>query len=245
MNNFKIIPVIDILNSKVVHAYKGNRNNYKPLESDIINTSNPIEVIRQIIRKFHFYEFYIADLDAILKNKPNTLILSELSQISNINIMLDPGIKSTEDIEKYSHFNLKKLILGLETIDSYEIIDDALSILGQNKVILSIDMYKGIIISKIKTLDGQNPLNHLDLFFKIGINELILLDLYRVGQKIGDIPSLYLEIRDHFKGDILIGGGIKSTEDILEYKNLNFSGVLIATALYDGSLDNKKLKNIV
>ena len=32
MKKFKIIPVIDILNSEVVHAVKGEREKYKPLK---------------------------------------------------------------------------------------------------------------------------------------------------------------------------------------------------------------------
>ena len=35
MNNFKIIPVIDILNSKAVHAKKGERTKYKTLKSNL------------------------------------------------------------------------------------------------------------------------------------------------------------------------------------------------------------------
>jgi len=71
MPNFKIIPVIDILNSKAVHAIKGERAKYKPLESKLIKSSDPIEIIKVLKQEFNFREFYIADLDAIIKNRPN------------------------------------------------------------------------------------------------------------------------------------------------------------------------------
>ncbi len=59
----------------------------------------------------------------------------------------------------------------------------------------------------------------------------------------GGIPQQYLEIQDSFEGDIYVGGGIKDYKDILNYKNLNFAGVLIATALYDGTINIEKVRN--
>ena len=53
-----------------------------------------------------------------------------------------------------------------------------------------------------------------------------------------------MDILHNFNGDILVGGGIKNFKDILDYKEKNFSGVLIATALYDGTIDIKKLRYI-
>ena len=46
MSQFEIIPVIDILNSKVVHAVKGERSKYKRLRSYLFNSSNPKDIIK-------------------------------------------------------------------------------------------------------------------------------------------------------------------------------------------------------
>ena len=128
-------------------------------------------------------------------------------------------------------------------MEAFQIISDAINIVGFDKLIVSIDMYKGKIISSIKEIKNQIPLKVIKKIEEIGIREIILLDLYRVGQKLGGIPLSYLEILRSFKGNILVGGGIKNFNDIISYKKRNFSGVLIATALYDGSLNIDKLKS--
>ena len=212
MSNFKIIPVIDILNSKAVHAIKGERAKYKPLESKLIKSSDPIEIIKVLKQEFNFREFYIADLDAIIKNRPNLEILSKILRIPEIDVIIDPGIKDKEELLKYSEYNLKKLILGLETINSIDIIREGLKIFGEFKLIVSVDMFKGTLISKIKELKTQNLIKVVSTLKKFGVRELILLDLFRVGQKIGGIPSIYLKIRKVFKGAVLVGGGIKDLE---------------------------------
>jgi len=239
--NIRIIPVIDILNSKAVHAIKGERAKYRSLESNLINSSEPFEIIRSLNQKYNFKEFYIADLDAIIKKKPNLVLLSKILKIAGIDIILDPGVKDSKDLAIYSKFNLKKLILGMETINSFDIIDEALKIYGKNKIIVSIDMYKGRIISKIKDLENRTPIYLINKLKEYSVQELILLDLFRVGQKIGGIPELFLEIRKNFRGAVLVGGGIKNFEDLIFHYHHNFSGVLIATALYDGTLDVKKV----
>ncbi|MFX1303936.1 MAG: HisA/HisF-related TIM barrel protein [Promethearchaeota archaeon] len=243
MTRFKIVPVIDILNSNVVHAKKGERNRYKPLKSYLFQSSNPVEIIRIIKRKFNFNEFYIADLDSILKKAPNFQILNEILEISDIDVIVDPGITDLKDLLQFSKFKIKSLILGLETIKNFKLISQSLEVLNQDNIIISIDMFKGQILSNAKDIKNQNPIMLIKKIESLGIKTIILLDLYRVGQKIGGIPPLYLDILDNFNGNVFVGGGIKNYRDLLKYKQKNFSGVLIATALYDGTINIKELKN--
>ncbi|GAH16974.1 unnamed protein product, partial [marine sediment metagenome] len=117
-----------------------------------------------------------------------------------------------------------------------EVIREAVNIIGKNKLILSIDMYKQKVLSNAKRVEDKNPIKIANVMEEIGVNELILLDLFRVGQKIGGIPQQYLKIQDSFRGNIFVGGGIKDYKDLIKYKKSNFAGVLIATALYDGGV---------
>lgn len=242
MSKFRIIPVLDILNSIAVHAIKGERDKYKPLKSEILNTSDPLEIFKLLKHKFHFNEIYIADLDAIINKKPNLKLLSKILEIPNLKVMLDPGIIEKEDILIYSKYKLNKLILGLETISNLKVIEEGITTMGQNRLSISIDMYKGKIISNLKELKSQNPLNFVKVLKKLDVKEIILLDLFRVGQKVGGIPSLYLKFRYQFRGDILVGGGVKNFNDLEMLHNHEFSGVLIATALYNGSLNIDNLR---
>lgn len=242
MKRFKIIPVIDILNSKAVHAKKGERTKYKPLKSYLFQSSNPVEIIRILRKKYNFELFYVADLDSIIKKAPNFQILKEISKISNIDFILDPGIVDLEDISNFLRFRIKNLILGLETIKNFKTIIQSLQILNQNNIIISIDMYNGQILSNAKDIKTQSPIKLIKKFESLGIKKIILLDLFRVGQKIGGIPQLYLDILHNFNGDVYVGGGIKNYTDILNIKEQNFSGVLIATALYDGTIEIENLR---
>lgn len=241
MCNFKIFPVIDILNSTAVHAIKGERDNYQPLKSPLFNTSEPFEIVRNFKEKYNIKQFYLADLDAIIKQKPNFRILKKILEIENIKIIVDPGIKSINDLKKYLEFEIHSIILGLETIQKIKTIKESFKIFNKNKIIISIDMYKEKIISKINKLKKLTPLTIVRNLEKMGIKTIILLDIFKVGQKIGGIPPLYLKIKKNFNGNILVGGGIKNLNDVLLYYEMGFSGVLIGTAIYDGTINLNKL----
>ena len=245
MQNFKIIPVMDILNSEVVHAHKGERDNYKPLKTYLTKSAEPLEIIKVFKYNFKISTFYIADLDAIMKKQPNFAILNEISKIDDVEIMIDPGIAIYQDILHFLDFNIKYLIIGLETLVSLENLKAIINHLGRQRVILSIDMYNEKLLTRISSFQNQDPLNVINRIQNLDINQIILLDLYRVGQKLGGISSLYLDIKKNFDGDIYVGGGVKDYKDIEQYYSNNFAGVLIGTALYDGSINPQKLAEII
>ena len=64
-----IIPVLDILNNKVVKAIKGDRAKYKSIDSRLYNSTEPIEIIKQLSKRYVPHILYIADLDAISHDK--------------------------------------------------------------------------------------------------------------------------------------------------------------------------------
>ena len=245
MNKFRIIPVIDILNSQAVHAIKGEREKYKPLKSVLINDSNPTRIALKLKNKYLFNEFYIADLDAILQKKPNIAIISKIRDIPGVEIMIDPGIETKKNVEKYFKLNIKSLILGLETLRDLKVIRGCLNLFDTNKIVVSVDMYNEVIQTNIKEFKNQDILEVVRKIEDLGIVNIILLDLFKVGQKMGGISALYLKIREQFNGEILIGGGTKDLQDIKDYKSNNFSGVLIGTALHDGSIKIEELRNFL
>jgi len=239
----RIIPVIDILNSTAVHAIGGKRESYTPLSSVLIDGPiDPIRIIETYIEKLSVTEIYIADLDAILKNTPNFKILKNVIKNFNVDILLDPGIKSENDLWKFYELGIKKLILGTETIESINLIEKALEIFKQREIIVSIDINNDLLLTKIQKLKNLKPYQFIKQIQKIGVSEVILLDLSRVGKKIGKIPDEFIRIRNNIEISLLIGGGIKDFRDILEIEKHNFSGVLLATALHEGLIQPQQIK---
>ncbi|MEJ2251985.1 MAG: HisA/HisF-related TIM barrel protein, partial [Candidatus Lokiarchaeota archaeon] len=205
MKNFRIIPVLDLLNSTAVHAIKGERAKYKPLKPIFINSSNPIKISKVLLESFKFEEIYIADLNSIMLNGSNLNQIKQIINQTKAKILLDPGIRDKENIVQIFNIPINKLILGIETINNLDLIKKALDIYGPKNILISIDMYDKRVLSPIKEFKNGNPMDLTKVLGDLGVKDIILLDLYRVGQKMGGIPPIYIKIKNQFKGNILVG----------------------------------------
>ena len=76
-----IIPVLDIINNKVVKAIKGDRSKYASIDSKLYNSIEPIEIINQLSKRYSPHIIYIADLDAISNKAVNHELFNEILRI--------------------------------------------------------------------------------------------------------------------------------------------------------------------
>lgn len=60
-----LIPVIDLMRGQVVRARRGDRGSYRPIESQLCASSDPITVARVLIDHCDARQLYVADLDAL------------------------------------------------------------------------------------------------------------------------------------------------------------------------------------
>ncbi len=97
-----IIPVIDILNNQVVRAIKGDRDNYESISYKLYNSTDPRDIIDQIVKRYSPKILYIADLDAIIHNNVNPKLYDNiLSSFPKIKFWVDSGLKEIKLKKKY------------------------------------------------------------------------------------------------------------------------------------------------
>src|SRR5262245_46812912 len=67
----RIIPVLDLLNGVVVRGVAGERSNYRPVVSRLVDQPEPLAVARAFRAQLGLGLLYVADLDAILHDRPS------------------------------------------------------------------------------------------------------------------------------------------------------------------------------
>jgi len=77
----------------------------------------------------------------------------------------------------------------------------------------------------------------------VGVRQIILLDLDRVGTEHGINLSLIRTILEQTGVGLLVGGGIKSIHELEELRSLGVSGALVATVLHNGKVTVDELKS--
>jgi HisA/HisF family protein len=233
----RVIPVIDLLHGQVVHAVKGRRKDYKAVKSVLCDKPTPLAVARAFRKLLNLNEVYVADLDAIQDphQKHHRKIMADIARGEGMDIMLDAGVSNVDDALELIDCGVRKVVIGAETLQSWNAAKDIPAKIGRDHLIFSLDLRAGKILSQCPVLSEMAPLEAAGYLQSFGWQEIILLDLDRVGGGEGMETSLAAEVRSKLPDlHLLLGGGIADPEELIVLKTLGVAGVLIASSLHRG-----------
>ena len=237
----KVIPVIDILNGVVVHAVRGKRREYQPLQSNLCKSVEPLEVAKAF-KKLGFSELYIADLDAITCGSVNFRVLKRIVDETGLKLMVDAGAADLETAKKLLDCGVSKVVIGTETLQSKSFVGEAFRLFGSNRVIVSLDLKGDKVLVKLGFAGCKSPMCLMREFKEMGVLGVIVLDLARVGSGEGVNVDFLKKVLEDVPIDVYVGGGVRDIKDLVELQNLGVSGVLVATALHSGKISMDDLK---
>ncbi len=223
---FRIVFVIDILNGNAVHAVKGERSKYQPVQSRVCSSSDPLDMVSALKPK----EVYIADLDRLQHTGDNFELIKEISM--NTRTMVDTGAEKLSDVERYIGI-ADTVILGTETA-SLELIDVAAK-LFPGVINVSIDIKNGSVLTKDRNM-VMKPQELVELLNGYDIADIIILDLNKVGTGAGIDVDFLQDIVGLSAHSILVGGGIRGMDDIDALEETGVGGALVATAVHSGRI---------
>ena len=238
-----VIPVIDILNGVAVHGIQGKRKQYQPLKSVICKSADQPLEIASAFKSLGFGGLYLADLDAILGNSANFNIYRKIVAQTCLDLMVDAGITDITKADEVLAADVPKIVVGSETLTSLDFLCQAVKVFGENKIVVSIDLKQGKLLSASETIAQLDAVSFAQELEKVGVNQIILLDLDRVGTEHGINLPLLQTLIEKTGVEVLVGGGIRSLKELEELRELGISGALIATILHNGKLDVDELKS--
>lgn len=237
----KVIPVIDVLGGVAVHAVRGKRKDYQPLNSVLCKSVDPVDVAVSF-KALGFMELYVADLDAITGGQPNSTLFKQIVNTTGLELMVDAGVTNLQRAEEVLDSGVSKVIIGTETLTSTNFVAEAVASLGTEKVIVSLDLMATRVLSGFDLGRLAEPVTFLRELEALGVSQIIVLDLAKVGSREGANLALLREALRSIKAEVLVGGGVRDVKDLVELKDLGVSGVLVATALHSGKISPENLR---
>ena len=234
--NFRLILAVDLLDGVVVHAKRGAREEYKPINifSSIVSSSELTRVIEEIKPE----EVYIADLNRLMNTGDNREIIKELRvRKRDLRIMLDYGLRGIDDLKEAVAAEIAdNFVLGTETSSMNLIETASKSEISNNiSISVSVDLFNKAVLTSDKRLKIE-PLLLIKALNEYPVRDVIVLELDRVGTKSGIDFNLLARAVEASEHGILCGGGVRSCEDIYTMEKIGVKGALVATAIHDGSI---------
>jgi len=226
----QVIPVIDLKGGEVVRARMGDRASYRPIESPLSPTSDPVDVARGLFAVYPFPTLYVADLDAIQGSGDNFPALRRIrSQVPGLRMWIDNGAADPAALEALIGGDLGEPVIGSESQRDGALIARHKDSMG---VVLSLD-FRGRAFQGAEEILAEPNL---------WPRRVIVMTLARVGSGAGPDLERFAAIRSIAAGrEIYAAGGVRNGADLSALKAAGAAGALIATALHDGRVGRADL----
>jgi len=261
--------VVDLRAGRAVHALAGRRESYRPVQAvagSPIVPGDALALARAYMDRLGLTELYAADLDAILgrlRVQPDAsarlaevpdgdrarakagrtsqdAIVAAVASLG-VPLWLDAGVSSVDHARHVLGLGAARVVVGLETLPSFDALAGICAALGGERVAFSLDLRDGEPVFAAGASGGIPTGDPAHLVAAraaaAGAGSVIVLDLARVGTGTGLDLELIARVREATPGlTLLAGGGVRGLEDFARLADSGCDGALVATALHDGRL---------
>ena len=228
-----VIPVIDLMGGVVVHARRGERDAYRPIESRLVAGSGPLAIVAALMRLAPFRRLYIADIDAIRGGRGHdSTVMAIAAAHPELEIWVDRGETDVETLaERRADGEIS--VIGTESFEDGRTLEHALKASGG---VLSLDH------------DASGPIGpeaaHHDA--ALWPRRVVVMTLARVGAGQGpDVERLAEVVAMAGAREVYAAGGVRGAEDLEALRSIGVSGALVASALHDGRLSSEQLAEVL
>lgn len=225
-----VLPVLDLADGQVVHARGGQRRDYRPLRSPLCPSSRPEELAAALVERFAVPALYLADLDALEGGPVQSACLARLrAAVPETALWLDAGAgapgPTIPGVDP---------VIGSESYNAVGPLEQALAKAG-DRAILSLDFRHGRLLGPPAVL--ARP--------ALWPQQILVMSLERVGAALGpDWARLHAVQRAAEGRRVFAAGGVRHGEDLRRLRDAGIAGVLVATALHEGSITAADLRAV-
>ena len=231
MNEFAIIPALDLKGGAVVHAHGGARSEYRPIETPLGAADDPVALARALLAVTGSTVLYIADLDAIEGVGNHFDVCRDLaSALPQSELWIDAGFTNVTDCAFWLPLGAT-LVIGTECLSFAEDWQELRAAFGQS-LVLSLDY-------------GAEGMRGPAALFAEPAHwpeRIIAMSLDRVGTGNGpDVARLQGVVELAGLRSVYTSGGMRNVGDLEQAAEAGASGALIATALHRGAVTQNEI----
>jgi len=237
----KIIPAIDIINGKCVQLISGKRGTEKyygdPIEIAVKWENVGAEVL------------HVIDLDATFGRGNNVSVVLKIKKNVKIPINFGGGIRDVAKANSILESGIDRIILGTLAINDYfnnfKALRELTSIWNPGRIIIALDSKNGSIIingwqeSTIFKVTKE-IMKQYENFCWGFLYTNVDVEGQMKGLSSNDINEISRIVKSTNK-PVIISGGITTDEDIENILKTGAWGIVLGKALYENSLDFRKL----
>ena len=229
-----IYPAIDLKDGKCVRLHKGAMN------AATIYNDDPAAQAREWAG-CGFSWLHVVDLNGAVDGKPvNSAAVQSILDAAGLPVQLGGGIRSLAQVEHWLSEGVSRVILGTLAVKNPDIVMEACR-LFPDQIVVGIDAREGRVAVEGWVEESDMLAADLALRFRdAGVAAIIYTDINRDGTGRGLNMDSTIALAQGCGLPVIASGGVASLADVRAVRAAEkhgVSGMIIGTALYDGSID--------
>ena len=241
----RIIPCLDVKNGRVVKGlnFESIKDAGDPVELAAKYSDDPISIAKKW-ESAGADLIHLVDLDATLGLGSNFELIKKIDSSVSVPVEIAGGLRSESLILEALKI-VDRVVIGTMAFKEPELLQNLLSKLGSDKLVISVDHKDGIIVTHgwqsntdISLIDSMNE------FLGVGFTEFLLTNVNRDGTLEGPDLEFLEEAWSLDKANVIASGGISNIDDIPKVKEKNAWGVILGKALYENKISIEETKKL-
>jgi phosphoribosylformimino-5-aminoimidazole carboxamide ribotide isomerase len=237
----EIYPAVDILEGKCVRLRQGRYD-------QVTKYGNPVDNAK-------FWQdqgavwLHVVDLDGAREGKPlNLKVLAKIIDQTDLKVQFGGGIRDMVILREVLSLGVSRAVMGTTIIKQPEIFSEACQQFS-DQVVAGLDAKETNISVSGWQEDTQTSL--LSVAKKVealGVSRLVVTNIARDGTQTGPDLAGLKDLATQIAVPIIASGGVSSLKDIKMLKqleSLGIEGVIVGRALYEGTVNFKKAKELI
>ena len=235
MNEFEVIPAVDMQDGQVVQLVGGERGT----ETDY---GDPVEAATEWVEA-GAETLHLVDLDGAFEGeRKNADAIDAIVDACDVDLQLGGGIRTAEDARGLLDLGLDRVILGTAAVENPEIVSE-ISETHPGTVTVSLDAKDGeVVVSGWQEGTGLDPVEAAARYEDLGAGAILFTNVDVEGQLDGVRTEPVERLAEAVDIPVIASGGVATIEDILALREAGASAVVVGSALYEGefTLDDAK-----
>lgn len=225
-----IYPAIDIKDGRCVRLLQGRFD-------DETVFGSPVEMAKKWASMGARW-LHTVDLDGARSGKSeNRRIVSEIAAVTGLPVQLGGGIRTMKDIEEVLGLGIQRVILGTAAVNNPQLVREALQKFP-GRIAVGIDAKEGrVAVEGWEKVSSHTAIDFAKTMEQLGCKVIIYTDIATDGMLQGPNLDAMGEMIRSVGMEVIASGGVSSTQDLIDLKNIGAAGAITGKAIYTGAIN--------
>lgn len=236
--SFAVVPAVDMQDGEVVQLVQGERGTERKY-------GDPVDAATRWVDE-GADTLHLVDLDGAFEGaRANADAVDSVLDATDVSVQVGGGIRTADDATDLLDRGVDRVILGTAAVENPDIVGEIAAEYGDG-VMVSLDAKGGeVVVEGWTEGTGMDPVEAAQRYVDLGAAAILFTDVDVEGRQEGVRTEPVRKLADSVDIPVIASGGVATVDDVRALKEAGAAGVVVGTALYEGSFTLEEAKRAV